>query len=264
MDWVWGVLVLAILAGIGAIVFWRPTLVTVYEFERGLRYQAGRFVGSLGPGQHWISGRTAKITKVDIRPTTITVPGQELLTSDGIAVKVSLLATMEVTDPATAINKSQNYLQATYAALQVGLRQQVASMTLENLLADRSTLGTGLLEGMSASTGELGVTLSKVEVRDVMLPGDLKRAFGQELVARKEAAATLEKARGETAALRNLANAARMVQDNPALYQLRLLQMLGAAGGNTVVLGNTDAFPIRPPEKPKRREVTPPKPEESS
>src|SRR6266568_4663505 len=108
MDWLWVVLLLVIVVGIGALAFWRPTLVTVFEFERGVRYRAGRFVGTVGPGQHWISGRTARITKVDVRPTTITVPGQELLTSDGIAVKVSLLATMEVTDPATAINRSQN------------------------------------------------------------------------------------------------------------------------------------------------------------
>jgi len=264
MDWLWVGLLVVIVAGITALAYWRPTLVTVFEFERGLRYRAGRFVGSIGPGQHWISGRTGRITKVDVRPTLITVPGQELITSDGIAIKVSLLATIEVTDPATAINKAQNYVQAIYAALQVGLRQQVAGMTIENLLADRSMLGKALLEETSASAAEIGVTLSKVDVRDVMLPGDLKRAFSQELTARKEAAATLEKTRGETAALRNLANAARMVQENPALYQLRLLQMLGGTGGNTVVLGNLDGVPIRPQDKPKRREGTPPKVEESN
>jgi hypothetical protein len=76
-----------------------------------------------------------------------------------------------------------------------------------------------------------------------MLPGDLKRIFAQELAARKEGLAALEKARGETAALRNLANAARIIEDNPALMQLRLLQHLGATSGNTVVLGDAGIVP---------------------
>jgi regulator of protease activity HflC (stomatin/prohibitin superfamily) len=71
---------------------------------------------------------------------------------------------------------------------------------------------------------EIGVKLLSVEIRDLMLPGDLKRIFAQEVQARKEGLAALERARGERAALRSLANAARLVQDNPALLQLRLLQ----------------------------------------
>ncbi len=76
-----------------------------------------------------------------------------------------------------------------------------------------------------------------------MLPGDLKRIFAQELAARKEGLAALEKARSETAALRNLANAARMVDDNPALLQPRVLQHLGATTGNTVVFGYGGLLP---------------------
>jgi regulator of protease activity HflC (stomatin/prohibitin superfamily) len=261
VDWVGFVVLVLLIAGLAALVYWRPSQTTVFEFERGLRYRAGRFAGELGPGRYWYAARSGRITKVDVRPATVTVPGQELITSDGIGVKVSVLATIEVADAARAINKVQNYLQTVYATIQVALREEVAVMTIENLLADRTSLGKKILERSASALGEIGVNLKTADIRDVMLPGDLKRVFAQEVAARKEGAAALEKARGETAALRNLANAARMIQDNPALYQLRLLQQLGATGGNTLVVGQADSLPVPRPKTRTRADATP-KPEE--
>ncbi|HKR98982.1 MAG TPA: slipin family protein [Candidatus Dormibacteraeota bacterium] len=262
MDWLPFAVLVLVVAGVAALVYWRPAQVTVFEFERALRYRSGRFAGELGPGHYWYSSRFGRVTKVDVRPATVTVPGQELITADGIGVKVSVLATIEVADAVSAINKIQNFMQAVYATVQIALREEISSMTIENLLADRSSLGQKILERAAPALAEIGVTLRTADVRDVMLPGDLKRVFAQELAARKEGAAALEKARGETAALRNLANAARMVQDNPALYQLRLLQQLGATGGNTVVLGQADTLPVRPAPRPRTRGESPAKPEE--
>lgn len=95
---------------------------------------------------------------------------------------------------------------------------------------------------------ELGLDLRSVDLRDLTFPGDLKRTFAQVVAARHEGLAALERARGETAALRNLANAARMMEGNPALLHLRLIQQLGSAGGNTIVLGlpaSTTPLPVR-------------------
>jgi regulator of protease activity HflC (stomatin/prohibitin superfamily) len=81
-----------------------------------------------------------------------------------------------------------------------------------------------------------------------MFPGELRRTFAQVVAARKEGLAALERARGETASLRNLANAARMMSANPTLLQLRLLQELGKSAGNTIVLGlpsTTTPLPLR-------------------
>jgi len=252
MDWLWLVLLLAVVGGLVALAYWSPSSMTIFEFERGLRYRNGRFAGVLGPGRYWFSKRTGRIAKLDVRPVILAVPGQELLTSDGIAVKVSLLATYEVADVALATNNVQNYVQSIYSAVQVAVREEVAALTIEQLIAARSELGKKLLERSKQPMSEFGVTLNSVELRDVMLPGDIKRAFAQELAARKEGAAALERARGETAALRNLANAARMVEDNPALYQLRLLQQIGGSTGNTVIVGQTDVVPTKA-GKPRRK-----------
>src|SRR5260370_21107736 len=110
-------------------------------------------------------------------------------------------------------------------------------MKVEDLLASRPQLGTSLMEKGVAPIAEMGVKLSSVEVRDLMMPGDLKKIFAQEVQARKEGLAALERARGETAALRSLANAARLGQYNPALLQLRLLQTPAPSSGNTVAVG---------------------------
>ena len=101
----------------------------------------------------------------------------------------------------------------------------------------------------------LGLKLISVDLKDIMFPGKLKELFAQVVGARKEGLAALEKAKGETAALRNLANAAKMLEGNPNLMQLRLVQALGEASGNTLILGMPpQAMPIPvPKEKPAKK-----------
>jgi regulator of protease activity HflC (stomatin/prohibitin superfamily) len=255
------IVVAIVLVAIGAFVYWSPRRITVMEYERGLRYRSGKFVGLLAPGVHWLSGRAGKIVKVDTRQVLVTLPGQEVLTSDGLGVKISLVANVELVDPDVAINKVQNYMATFYGELQVALRIVVGGLNIEDLLKARDDLGNTLLERVSAPAAALGLHVISVNVRDVMLPGDLKRIFAQEVSARKEGLAALEKARGETAALRNLANAARLVQDNPALFQLRLLQQIGGTHGNTVVLGAPQIVPV-PNQAPDRTKGSPVEPAE--
>src|SRR5258708_6507674 len=193
---------LIVILVIVAIAWWRPATTTVFEFERGLRYRRGKFVKVLGPGAHWMSRRSGRISKVDVRAFYLVVPGQELLSLDGIAIKVSLAAHLQVVDPNLAVNTVQDYRAAVYAVLQLACRDLVSAMKVEDLLASRPQLGTSLMEKGVAPIAEMGVKLSSVEVRDLMMPGDLKKIFAQEVQARKEGLAALERARGETAARR--------------------------------------------------------------
>ncbi len=119
-------------------------------------------------------------------------------------------------------------------AARPGQRQIVSQW--ERALAGRAEAGTRL-SGAVRGIDQLGVALEQLELKDIVLPSDLKRAQAQVLMARAEGLAALERARGETAALRNLSNAARLCSDNPALLQLRLLQQLSAGPGHTVVIG---------------------------
>jgi regulator of protease activity HflC (stomatin/prohibitin superfamily) len=226
--------------------------VTVYEYERGLLYERGRFVRLLGPGQYWLLRTHSRVTKVDVRPRVVTVPGQEVITADGVSVRISLTTEYELADPVTAINTHGDYARAYYAALQDALREVVGATPVDELLERRGAVGEQLAERTREAAERLGLRPLGVGVRDFMFPGELKRTFAQVVSARKEGLAALERARGETAALRNLANAARVLEGRPALMQLRLLQELGKTGGNTVVLGlpsSTTPLPLRRPEE---------------
>jgi regulator of protease activity HflC (stomatin/prohibitin superfamily) len=227
--------------------------VTVYEFEVGLRYHDGRFTGVVQPGAYWVWTPSTSIRRVDTRTLFRSVQGQELVTSDGISVKISLALIQRVVDPALAVHGVEDYVAATYTIAQVALREVVAGLTVDELLARRSEVGAEVLGKTSESVRALGVELDAVSVKDLMLPAATKRILNQVVEARQRGLATLEKARGETAALRALANAARMVESNPALLQLRLLQQLESTSGNTVLVGmppSTTPVPVRQVGRP--------------
>lgn len=210
---------------------------TILEFERGLRFQRGRFSGVMEPGVYWHLPAFTRIQKVDIRPTRVAVAGQEVLSADGVAVKSSIAATYRVADPQRAVLGTDDYRTAVYTELQLALRAVISETNIEDLLARRAELAARLKLIPAASLETIGVELQDVAVRDLTLPGELKKIFSQVVRARQEGLAALERARGETAALRNLANAAQMIERSPSLVQLRLLQVLAQQPGNTIVLG---------------------------
>ena len=211
--------------------------VIVYEYQKGLKYSKGRYTGALNPGQYWIISTFSSIVPVDVRPEFITVQGQDVLSADGVTLKVSLAAEFQVADPEVAINKNANFRASLYLTLQMALREIVGKEKIDALIENRAGIGAKLMELTSGKASELGLKLILADVKDIMFPGDMKKAFAQVVKAQKEGQAALERARGETAALRSLANAARTMDDNPNLLQLRALQALADSSGNTLLLG---------------------------
>ena len=211
--------------------------ITVFEFEKGLKYHKGKFKKVLGPGQYWYFKYHSKVDKVDVRPRFATISGQEVLSADSVTLKVSLAANYEIADPNVAINKVESCHNALYLELQLALRQIIGAAPIDDLLEKRTEFSNTLLKLTEQKAADLGLKLHSVSIKDIMFPGQLKQMFAQVVNARKQGLAALERARGETAALRNLANAAGMVKDNPALMQLRLLQSVADSSGNTLILG---------------------------
>ncbi len=216
---------------------WPFKRVVIYEHQKGLKYRRGRYVATLDAGRYWTLPNSISITVVDVRPEFISIPGQDVLSSDGVVLKISLAAEFEIADLHTAINKTANFRTALYLSLQMALRGIVATEKIDDLLQNRSTIGTKLMERTSAKAEEYGLKLKVADVKDMMFAGEMKKAFSQVVKAQKEGQAALERARGESAALRNLANAARLMDDNPNLLQLRALQGMAESQGNTLVLG---------------------------
>jgi len=223
------------------------------EGYAGLLYQKGRFVEVLSAGEHVRWGRKFTLGVTDLRKASLLVAGQEVLTSDNVGIKASLLMTYQVNDPVKAAHETQNWQGDLYNAAQIALRAVVGGVTIEALLGQRLEIGALLLARVQPDAVKVGLNVTVVEVKDVSLPNDLKRAFADILKAKQEGQAALERARGESAALRNLANGARVLEGNPALQNLRLMQSLTAAqnGGNTFVLGMPGGFvPLKASTKP--------------
>jgi regulator of protease activity HflC (stomatin/prohibitin superfamily) len=209
--------------------------VTVKDYERVVRMVDGRVRDVLGPGRHRYRRRRTILHRVDVRPRLVTVPGQEVLTADGIAVRLTVVLRVGVVDPVAHLTSAQNANDELYTAVQLVLRDAVAGRPLDALLAARSALGGELVEPVRATGQRLGLDVAEVTVRDVMLPGDLRRAYAEVLLAQQRGRAELERARSEAAALRTLANAARLLDDHPALLRLRTLQAAEAPGTTLVV-----------------------------
>lgn len=237
-----GVLLLLLFRVIARMLF---QYVTIIEYQSGLKYRNGKYVGILSPGKYLIYKLSTRVLTIDTRPVFATVSGQEVLSSDGITLKISLAMQYKIDDPNKAINSVQNYQEALYIRLQMALREIVGSKTIDELLEKRNELGSIMADKVADSLKDIGLTLIDVNIKDIMLPGEVKKLFQQIVKARKEGQAIMEKARGETAALRNLANAAEMIQEHPCLLQLRALQQLGESTGNTLVLGLAEGVPIQ-------------------
>ena len=211
--------------------------VTVYEYQKGLKYTKGRYSATLNPGQYWIISTFSSVLPVDIRSQFVTVQGQDVLSADGVTLKISLAAEFQVADPHLAINKNASFQYSLYLTLQMAVREIVGKEKIDNLIENRGGFSAKLAELTSGKATEYGLKLISADIKDIMFPGEMKKAFAQVVKAQKDGQAALERARGEVAALRGLANAARMMDDNPNLLQLRALQALGDTSGNTIVLG---------------------------
>jgi len=218
--------------------------VALLESHVGLLYRHGNFVRVVNNGRHILWGFGWTMQAMDLRKTSVVVPAQDVLTSDNVTLKLSLLAEYQVADAVKAAHETQNWLGDLYNAAQLALRAVVGAAAVETLPTQRVEIGAQLLARVQPQAVKIGINVLAVEVKDVMLPADLKRAFSDVLKAKQEGQAALERARGESASLRNLANAARVLDGNPALMNLRLMQSLTAAqnAGNTLVVGVPGGF----------------------
>ncbi len=215
-------------------------IVEVWEYERGVMYQKGRFEKLLEPGRYVLwPWQWRHITRVDLRETSQTVQGQEVLTSDKIGVRVTLIAQYKITDPVAALHNVEDYTNQLYQDLQLTLREGITQRTIDQVLEDRAVLSTGLLEKVVPLAERYGVMVNRVGVKDIILPSLVRRVFLQEVEADRRGRAGLIAARHETAAARAKANTAKLLRDNPNIMRLQELETLASLAskpGNMLII----------------------------
>lgn len=222
--------------------FWSKKEITVYEYERGLLYREGRLEQVLEPGRYvYGASEPVEVAKVSLREMSHVVPGQGILTADKIEVRVTLIAQYRVIDPALALHAVENYSDQLHQELQLALRDVVSGRTMDELLEGRTELGTDLLNRTAERARRYGVELSRVGLRDVILPREVQRVMMQEVEADRAGRADLVKARHELAAARARANTAKLLAETPEAARLRELDALvelAGKSGNVVLLPN--------------------------
>lgn len=216
--------------------------ITLYEYERGLLYENGRFTRLLEAGRYrYPRWKNVTITPVSTRLISEVITGQEILSADKIEVRVSLIAVYRIADPVLAINSVADYSEQLYHDLQLVLRESVANREMAALLEARGELSQELLDGVQPQAAEYGIDLRRVGIRDLMLPRQVRDVFLREVEADLQGRAELVKARHEVAAARARANTAKILTENPAILRLQeidALVQLAGRHGNVVLLPN--------------------------
>ena len=224
-----------------AIIILSAAIRIVNEYERGVVFRLGRYVGIRGPGLIFLIPFIERMVKVDLRVVTMDVPTQECITIDTVTVKVDAVVYFRVIKPDEAILNVEQFIRATSLLSQTTLRNVVGQSDLEDLLAHRDKINTKLQELIDEGTAPWGIKVSMVEVRDVLLPDTMQRAMAAQAEAERERRAKIVHADGEFQAAQKLADAARVIATEPSALQLRYLQTLGTISTERT---NTIVFPL--------------------
>lgn len=216
--------------------------VTVWDYQTGLHFRNGRFVETLESGKHRLWGRGHTVFLYDTRITELVVASQEVITADSATLKLSAVAQWKIADALKYHEAAQDPNQALYSRIQLALRQVIGELELDAVVEQKARFGDALLAHVrDTALNDFGMTVETIDIRDLMLGSDLKGVYAGVLHARKEAQAKQERARGDAAALRTLANAARVFENNPELFRLQYLETLKQAGtagyGNQLIIG---------------------------
>lgn len=203
-------------------------IVSVGEAEAGLVFFDGARVETLGPGRYgyWQVGRKVTARTLDTRPLPLEVTAQEILTRDRVSIRVTLTSFVQVTDVEKAALSTPDYLQHVYKLVQFAVREAVGGRTLDELLNDRETVDAQIVGHVRRELGDIGVRVTELGVKDVILPGDMRELINKVVEAEKVAQANLIRRREETAATRSLLNTAKLMEDNPTLLRLKELEAL--------------------------------------
>ena len=212
------------------------------EYERGVVFRLGRLVGAKGPGLIFLVPLgVERMVKVPLRIVAMDVPPQDVITRDNVSIKVNAVVYFRVRDPVKATVVIQDYLFATSQFAQTTLRSVVGHAELDELLTEREHFNKVLQKIIDEGTDPWGIDVTSVEIKDIDLPQEMRRAMAKQAESERERRAKVIHAQGEVQASEMLAQAARTLSHDPAAIQLRFLQTVTEVAAEN---NSTTIFPI--------------------
>ena len=210
------------------------------EYQRGVVFRLGRLRPLAGPGLVMLVPFVDRMTRVDLRTVTLTIPPQEVITRDNVPARVNAVAYFRVVEPALAVTEVEAYPVATSQIAQTTLRSVLGRAELDTLLSERDELNDSLRRIIDEQTEPWGIKVTTVEIKDVEIPEAMQRAMARAAEAERERRAKIISAEGEFQASQKLLEASEVLSRNPAAMQLRYQQTLVELGGAK----STIVFPL--------------------
>lgn len=194
--------------------------------EKGLLFVDGVFSRILDAGTYswWKNATTVAVAKVDIRLTTMEIPGQEMLTKDKAQIRINFSVQYQVIDIMKALLENKEFEKQLYVLMQLALRSYIGQMTLDELMENKTEISAHVLNLTAEQVHLLGVKVFHAGLKDIILPGDIREIMNQVLVAEKRAQANSITRREETASTRSLLNTAKLMEDNAMLFKLKEME----------------------------------------
>jgi regulator of protease activity HflC (stomatin/prohibitin superfamily) len=211
------------------------------EYERAVVFRLGRYTGLRGPGLFLLVPVIDRMVKISLRTVVLDVPPQDVITRDNVSVKVNAVVYFRVFEADKSVLEVENFLYATSQMAQTTLRSIVGGAELDDLLAEREKINRALQEIIDRQTDPWGIKVTAVEVKDVDLPTEMKRAMAKQAEAERERRAKVINAEGEFQAAQRLADAAEIIRNHPMAMQLRFLQTLREVASEN---NSTTIFPV--------------------
>jgi regulator of protease activity HflC (stomatin/prohibitin superfamily) len=211
------------------------------EYERGVVFRLGRVMAVRGPGLILLIPVIDKMVKVSLRTVVMDVPPQDIITEDNVSIKVNAVVYFRVMQPQKAIVEVENYLVATSQFSQTTLRSVLGQSELDDLLSQREKINQKLQQIIDTHTEPWGIKVSNVEVKQIDLPQEMQRAMAKQAEAERERRSKVIAAEGEFQASQRLADAARILSDQPSALTLRYLQTLREIATEN---NSTTIFPV--------------------
>lgn len=198
----------------------------INEYERGVRFQLGKFSGIMEPGWRVVIPVFQSYQKVDIRVKAVDVPDQDAITKDNVSVNVNAVLYYKVDNAETAIIKVEYFDYAVSQLAQTTMRDVVGEVTLDELLSKRDAISERIQQIVDKATDPWGIKIVSVDLKHIELPENMKRTIAKQAEAEREKRAVIIKAEGEVAAADNMAKAAGILASSSGALHLRTLQSI--------------------------------------
>jgi regulator of protease activity HflC (stomatin/prohibitin superfamily) len=197
----------------------------VQQYQRGVVLRFGRLLPEVRqPGLRLMIPVADRMVKVPVQTIVLDVPPQGAITKDNVTLNVDAVVYFRVTDPVKAVVNVENYLGAISQVARTSLRSVIGRADLDTMLSDREQVNAELRAVIDTPTDDWGISIDRVEIKDIALPETMRRAMAHQAEAERDRRARVISADGEFQASTRLADAARVMADTPGALQLRLLQ----------------------------------------